>query len=290
MTELIQNAWLGWQAYKESGRLIALFLLILLTLWLWKTGQERSFRFYAAVLAVLCICPVTAALLMQYQTRFYDYQWIWSYVPVTIVTAWGTVLVADRIRSVYLGRERYKAYGLFVLLAAVFLLCGNFGKASGQWAEERADRGSAVQILTAVTESIATSENSHSEALCILGPRNVIAEARRLDGRIRTVYGRDMWDLHLGAYSYDVYDDGTQQLYEWMNAVEASAGDGEALAAALEVPGNEIRKSGANCLIMPADVPEELVQAIEEELQVSAVFAPGCVYYRISGEGGDQNE
>ncbi len=290
MTELIQNAWLGWQAYKESGRLIALFLLVLLVLWLWKTGQEGSLRFYATVLAVLCICPVTAALLMQYQTRFYDYQWIWSYVPVTIVTAWGAVLVADRIRSAYRGRERYKAYGLFVLLAAVFLLCGNFGNASGQWAEERADRDSAVQILTAVTESIATSENPHSEALCILGPRNVISEARRLDGGIRTVYGRDMWDLHLGAYSYDVYDDGTQQLYEWMNAVETSAGDGEALASALEVPGDEIRKSGANCLIVPADVPKELVQAIEEELQVPAVFAPGCVYYRISGEGGDQNE
>jgi hypothetical protein len=97
MTELLRNASLGWADYKGSGKLAILLLAALMYLWFaGKWRKQKALVLYTTVAAVCCILPVTAALLMLYQTKFYDYQWIWSIVPLTAVTAYGATLFLEQ--------------------------------------------------------------------------------------------------------------------------------------------------------------------------------------------------
>ncbi len=99
MGELLGNAWRGWLEYEESNKLIVLFLLVLLLFWLLELGERQHRRIfgYCAAMGVLCVCPVTAVILMRYQTLFYDYRWIWAFVPCTAMIACGGVLLLDRL-------------------------------------------------------------------------------------------------------------------------------------------------------------------------------------------------
>ena len=98
MGELLKNALLGWQAYITPGKLPVLLAVELLFCWL--TGRklgQKALVCYTGAMACVCIFPVTAVLLMVYQTKFYDYQWIWSTVPLTVVTAYGAVEILGSI-------------------------------------------------------------------------------------------------------------------------------------------------------------------------------------------------
>ena len=128
MMELFRNAGMGWADYKSGGKMAA-FLLIAL-LYLWFTGKAKEVRVlavFASVSAVCCILPLTAVPLMLYQTKFYDYEWIWSLVPLTSVTAYGlTVFLAEQWeRKDDGGRPRAVAVTLLLLLA--LLLGGSLG-------------------------------------------------------------------------------------------------------------------------------------------------------------------
>ena len=96
MNELLNNAWSGWLDYMGAGKLAGLAFLLLLLLWLLHLGNRRQ-QFlcgYSLIFLAVCICPVTAGLLMLYQTKFYDYEWIWSLIPLTVLLACGgTVLL-----------------------------------------------------------------------------------------------------------------------------------------------------------------------------------------------------
>ena len=76
------DAWLGWKSFISNGKLAALLLAALIFLWYNRKQVERKLLVYTSVMAVCCILPVTAVVLMGYQTKFYDYEWIWSLVPL----------------------------------------------------------------------------------------------------------------------------------------------------------------------------------------------------------------
>ena len=102
MSELIQNAQLGWQEYTENGKMVALFLLALVIFWFGKREKwekHKALFQYSTLVAVFCIYPLTAALLMLYQTRFYDYEWIWNVAPITLVVSLTITLLLTEIRE-----------------------------------------------------------------------------------------------------------------------------------------------------------------------------------------------
>lgn len=207
MTELIGNAWTGWLDFTSGTKLAALFLAALLYLWLrgrWK--EQKTLYLYSAWMAFFCMLPLTAALLMLYQTRFYSYVWLWSLVPVTAVTAWAVTELCVGYLQELKPADRKKRLPAALLLLAVPILCGGIGKTDFEPAKEREERARAREILTEVRDS-------QGGELCLWAPREILQYAREFDGSIRLIYGRNMWDAALGAYTYDVYSDELRELY-----------------------------------------------------------------------------
>ena len=94
MWELLNNAWNGWGNFIFYGKYPALLLLVLVVFWFFSDQKREPVLLgYTTVMTVCCIFPLTAALLMQYQTKFYDYQWVWNYVPLLTVVAFAGTLV-----------------------------------------------------------------------------------------------------------------------------------------------------------------------------------------------------
>lgn len=230
MTEYLGHAWQGWLGYTDHGKLAALLLAALLFLWLGRKslqGQRRELLVYSTVMTVCCICPVTAAGLMLYQTRFYDYQWVWSLVPGTIVIAWGMTLFLSRQWQEFRLTEWKKGLPVTCLLLAITLLCGSMGGEVAGTDPEKQDRQQAAEVLAQVTGQFPEGE------ICLWAPRKVMEYTRETDPGIRLFYGRNLWDQSLNAYAYDVYQKDMEAIYVWMERavwgvvnMEATPGDG----------------------------------------------------------------
>ena len=62
--------------------------------------------------------PVTAVGLMLYQTKFYDYEWVWSIVPLTAMTGFAvTVFVTDILKE-FIGGDRKKQIAVVLFMVA----------------------------------------------------------------------------------------------------------------------------------------------------------------------------
>lgn len=303
MSELLKNAWMGWQNYTDNGKLAALLFAALLFLWFaGKTDRQKPFFGYTAMIAVCCTVPFSAAGLMLYQTRFYDYVWIWSLVPLTAVTAWGFV---EFLTDQRIGESRVQRAGIGLLAAAVLFLCGNLGKESVDFQAEKQELQGAEQVISAV------SQNREGGEFCLLAPQSIMEYARVIDGKLLLPYGRNMWDHALDGYSYDVYLPETVDLYRWMCSLEELGDFDNALAigmvtaeayepmrdACLKSADKHLDtalKKGVNCFLFPGGLKEEAVTYLAELLQektgsgVSAELiteaAGGSSYYLMMPE------
>ena len=129
MMTLLKSATNGWLDYTQHGKYAALLLAAILYLGycLWKSkaarngGKQPLFYLYAVLITLVCICPVTAVILMKYQTAFYSYVWIWAAVPQTALIAWACT------EFLYtLWREKsIRNVAATLLLAGIVILSGN---------------------------------------------------------------------------------------------------------------------------------------------------------------------
>ena len=274
MSELLRNAWMGWLAFSKAGKLGGVLLLVLVTLWLLKLGKERqrTLLLYTTVMTVLCIFPVTAAVLMLWQTKFYDYQWIWTVVPVTGMIACGCVLFLDWI---WKGSYPKKAQLVVTcLVLGMLLLCGGIGSPDKDVRDLKKERKEIAAVLSQV-------RGESDGKVCLWAPKEVIAQARTIDPQIILLYGRNMWEAHLNAYSYDVYDQDRRNLYVWMVMIGRygtldvpAAVDVDVVGDRLE-PGSHmeglsyVRKAvelGANRILLPGIMKEEALETLRGEL------------------------
>ncbi|MCM1062973.1 MAG: hypothetical protein NC420_00645 [Eubacterium sp.] len=269
MAELIRNAWTGWFRITSDGKIMALFLISLLFLWIGHRQEKQvTLLRYGTASALCCIVPVTASALMLYQTRFYDYEWIWSIVPVTIVTAYaGTKALAEHWQG--FRREAWRK-GLPVtagLLAVVFLCVGPDG-AGVDRESERVWRERTENIVEAAR--IRASEGD----LCMWAPRKVMEYARRVDSSILLPYGRNMWEEALGAYSYDTYLKEIEKMYLWMSLVEETCTESDADITDMVLEKMEeqdlstgecldaARRAGVSVLVLPEDTNRMLFNEV----------------------------
>lgn len=286
MAELVKNAWLGWFRVTAAEKTMALFLVSLLYLWagFGREGQKRLLR-YGTVMAVCCILPVTAAALMLYQTRFYDYEWIWSVVPVTVLTAYGgTKVLAQHWQGFC--REAWRK-GLPVtagLLLAAFLCSGPDG-ADMDRERVRERKGEAEAFLEAV--------NTGGGEVCLWAPRGIMEYVRALDGSILLPYGRNMWEEALGAYSYDVYPEEMVDLYQWMCVVEETCTENGVDVTGLLLDRleeeklstgeclNTARQAGVNLLALPENTNQLLLKEVSDFTGAQPEQCQGYYYFRL---------
>lgn len=241
MSELIKNAWLGWTSFKSAGKLVALPMAFLLFIAVYETIYKSAAGFfiengtekrrlkvlciYTAVIMALCIFPVTAAALMLYQTKFYNYEWIWSYVPVTAVTAAGGCFILKLIwRNRYTTPDRIKAGAATLLLAAAVVMCGQpwSGTSDDTSSETLVQYDKTELLISEITELVAKENKNDDgmEKICLWAPQEILEHARQCQSDITLIYGRNMWDNALNAYSYDTYPEEYERLYQWMQLVE----------------------------------------------------------------------
>lgn len=219
MRELLQNALNGPGSYFQSNHMIVLVMGLLVYFFVVKsdTGsrEKRLLRLSVFVLALL-LFPVSALALMLYQTRFYSYAWIWSLMPVTLLISWGSVTVLwrqTRQNRPEGGAGRRLTVGVAVLLALLFVT-GNMGVVQTVSEEERAQGSRDRQVVQYVQEM------PQAEEVLLWGPRTVLEAARQLDGGIRVLYGRNMWEPAAAAHTYDTYPMEQQRLFDWMEMIE----------------------------------------------------------------------
>ena len=215
MQELLTNAWAGWLRYTDNGKYAALLVIVLLFLWFRREEEkEKVLLIYTTLVSVMCVFPVSAAFLMAFQTRFYDYEWIWNYVPVTLLIAYGGTIFLVGCWEHY-KKSVWKCVGITSAVVMLVVLCGNLGENVFDAQTESQERTEAQEILGLLLE------DADGQEICLWAPKNIMASARAYDGSIQLIYGRNMWDAALGAYSYETYDEVTETLYLWMcNAEE----------------------------------------------------------------------
>lgn len=256
IAEWIESACMGWAAYIDGGKLAALALVTALFLWLGgrvKGAMGLLVRF-GAMGMVLCIFPVTAAGLMIYQTRFYDYQWIWSMVPVTaLIALGGTVFITTQWEA---SHSLLKRAIVTVSSVLIVLLCGGLGaeRMNPEKTQAQGKDGEAV---------LARIEAQCGEGVCLWAPAEVL-EYARLDGERELFYGRNMWDEALNAYSYDTYSQQHRELYLWMEKLD----DWQIDISVEEVLEN-INKAealGANCILIPTEMSDWLQEPETESV------------------------
>lgn len=268
MDELLRNAWNGWHSYTETGKLAALLLISLMLLWLYyKRVDRKNFLIYTTVAAGCCIVPVTAAGLMVYQTRFYDYEWIWSMVPLTAMVSFAvTLFVTEFLRDLTRGDKRKRA-GVIIMLLAAGLLCGGMGSKPWDMTKEREERQAAETLLTRLREHMGGRE------ICLWAPREVLEYVREYDAGIRLLYGRNMWELSMNAYSYDVYPEELTEVYEWMEGIGREPISAERCA---EIVG----ETGVNCVLLPGTAGVEDIEQFQEIMAMQAEMLGD--YYLLS--------
>lgn len=295
MAELFRNAGLGWTDYVRSGKLVVLLLASLLFLWFGRKHREQGDLLrYTAITTFCCILPVTAVLLMLYQTRFYDYEWIWSLVPLTGMTAYGiTVFLTEY--GTEAGREKgHRNIAVPFLLLAAILLSGDMGNTEEEWDRQRTENARAKDVLEQLGEEYSGGD------ICLWAPREILEYARETDGSLRLPYGRNMWDLSLNGYSYDTYEESTIRMYQWMEWVGETGrpdmkvqipeeGDGSYEEGGRKQTERTIRledsvshaiEMGVNCILISENAGLDAVKRMERILGVKAGLLEGYYFFK----------
>lgn len=278
MSELMRNAAEGWRVFNSNGKLMVLFLAAILLLWFgtekYRRGAAGKLLLYSCVVAACCVMPVTAAVLMKYQTRFYDYQWLWALVPVSILIAYGSVVFRVTLKEDASVSKKAASLSVVAMLA-VFCLCGNLGNTLWDRDAARAERDMAEAVLEEVTVQMQDKD------ICLWAPEAIVEYARSYDGAIRLLYGRNMWDAALNAYSYDTYDEMRLKLYYWLEQKEPEEERAKLRDVKPDIPAylEYARAQGVNVLILPISMPAEEVQQVNEYLTTTPMEVEAYYLY-----------
>lgn len=260
----------GMETYFAHDKMVVILIAGLLILWLGekKAGNPESNRLlvYSATMSCLLLFPLTAVFAVIYQSAYYDYEWVWSMVPVAAVVAYSGVSLYEKKE-----KERHgKAFWWLAILLLVFF-GGNQGRLQTATAEEKELGVSAEKILEVLESTFDTDRP------VLWGPSGIMQEVRQKTGDIFLVYGKDMWDPKAGAYDYEAYSEELTQAYEWMDTLsmletESSGAGAAELYDKYQIYDNlshvftAIWEAGGNVYVLPRTAADELEEVILQEL------------------------
>lgn len=263
MREYLEKSVNGWLNFSVDGKLMALLLVSIGILWLvHKKKVEQQFLYYLTIMTIACIFPLSACLLMMYQTRFYDYPWIWSMVPVSAGIAYAmTVITGDIWANLTIGRTRKILFTAATV--GIILLCGlsGFTKNGNEILSEEAEQ---------VVEALSAMDAKNN---MVWAPREIVTALRQRSG-VKVLYGRNMWDAPVSAYSYDEYNEQIKDCFAWMEWAQSydpkQDETGEEAIRYLDGVecGNYAKEKGVTVIVLPNGFDEELARLMEVDLGV----------------------
>ncbi len=212
-------------SFVQMGQFLMLFMVALLVLYLLDEQRCITFKQYAFLMLLVLLCPLTAKILVVYQTPFYSPDNLWALLPVTPLLAYGLVIASVKIvgalTSQYgrwnksVSRRKESILEAFVILglSLVLFLCGTleFGKSLTE--EAYGD----TLIPGAVCEVLDTLETENTDGVKVLAVDEVARWARIYDGKIILPYGRNMYESEMTAFTYEVYTEELHLLHDWVN-------------------------------------------------------------------------
>lgn len=225
----------GWQQYAGNGMYIGIFFAAMLYLWLVcynkfskedKNGKKMLF-FYALIIMVIVLFPGTVFLLLKYQTLFFTYSQLFLLIPMLPVTALAMTeffvwmrehLSAHKDTPEWIkGRPWICEAAALVLLTAVLCMAGSLSAAN----EVTGKTGTGVKVpehILQVYKALETDGDINLSKDVIAAPDEVLEYARSYSGEFKLLYGRNMWQKELNAYTYDTYNGDLQKLHAWINS------------------------------------------------------------------------
>lgn len=205
-----------------AGKYLALVLMALFFLWLLgrykKTENTRHLLLFGITISALVLIPVFGMPLMVYQTRFYNFRHLLLLLFPMVMIPWAlTEALEQGVNFMKRSAEEEdfakKNPWITRMLGAVVAICLLI--ISGNLLTEGVEVNftfSKEKVPANVMEVLELLEDGD----VLVAPNEVIEYARAYDGDLRLVYGRDMWQHALRAYTYNTYDDETCELYDWM--------------------------------------------------------------------------
>lgn len=292
--EYVKRTFDGMDQFFSVDKTVGLLLAVLILFWLQKKYpiNEKGNRLltFSLLTSVFLLCPFTAVVGVMYQTAFYDYEWLWSMVPITIVLSYAVVLLYDT--KVKKSDRKQKIISILVFVILLFW-SGNQGMIKtvpSMEAEQRQKAGAVAELL---------KEEAKDTELLLWAPIGIMQETRRQTGEVSLVYGRDMWEAKAGAYDYEVYSEFVISAYEWMLDSEEIAGNGETILKAVRVLWEleemnarlqdilpVLLEDGVNTIVIPIETVELFEVAFfpiveEKRLSVEEIQIESYMLYRL---------
>lgn len=204
----------GMESLNQNGQYFALILGILLFFYLIKPKEKLTFQKYTFLMVFLLFFPLTTYIILWYRTEFYRFSDLWNLLSVTIIIAFGLCEISNLLEQKNNWQKKKKKWILNAGIVLLVSLCGTVSPlyTKSEWGTGFTKMGEEeFKVLEII------SENQDWEEACVWAPNEIVESARGYDGNLRLLYGKDMWNHELHAYTYDVYDDNKKKLYEWMN-------------------------------------------------------------------------
>ena len=282
----------GMEQFFTADKMVVLLLAVFFLFWL-QDKKETSVEgnkllVFALVAGILLLCPITAVAGVIYQTAFYDYEWLWSMVPITIILSYAAVLLYDTKVGNTNWKKKVAAVAAFLLL---LFWCGNQGSLKTVDADVAEQQEKVIQLLEVLVQE------SAEEDIVLWAPKSIMQEARRSTGTIKLVYGRDMWEAKAGAYDYEAYSEVLTEAYEWIEDAERISTDTipkvvkilwqeEDMAARFKTLLPDVLSGNVNGIFMPMEV-EELFEEVffaeikEMGITVEEIQVEDYILYRL---------
>lgn len=233
MSNLFNSMKAGYAGFVEDGQYLMLFMVALLLLWISEDPKKKDFRKYSLIMLFVLLFPVTAEILMAYQTAFYNYEDLWELLPVTALISYGLVLAFNKmIAALNKGygrwhsatpksKENIQEIIVSIVLSAVLFLCGTLSVGKTMSKEVLGSE----RIPEEVTEVLLQVEIPPQEKVILLSPDGIMTWVRIYSGDIILPYGRNFTEPELSAYTYDIYGEDTLQLHDWINGTLPAGAD-----------------------------------------------------------------
>ncbi|MBO6015089.1 MAG: hypothetical protein J6P60_00685 [Lachnospiraceae bacterium] len=230
MTELWEQMKLTLYFMRLEDKYWGLFLGGLFVLFLLRARETGRLLVTACVTALVCICPITAYVLLRVLPSGTEYYRLWAITPALVVICAALTLLYERI-----GKKRRDKFlfvsGVFVIL----FLAGEFAYTSG---DARTDDPTRIGRDKAGAYELMLSDmrQQGKETAFLWGPYRVMADSRIYDTSLRPIYGKDI-EKENGAYDQTLMS--LYQGYENFAAEDAPTDNKEeqvmAIANALNV-------------------------------------------------------
>ncbi len=203
-------------AFQMSGGSVGfsgLYLAGIIALWYNKfsSRKEAGYLFWYAVLyTVLVLNPLSLYVVSHYLVKLgVDNYYLWS-IPTAPVIMYVVVLNLNLIKTWV-----HRLYFL-VGASALLLLAATTSYSPSEHPEITNDSYIASEELEVYESLTAYLDIMEKDRLLLWGDNGIMADARKVDGRFYTLYGRDLWEGRADAELTQVYEPAYGNLFQMM--------------------------------------------------------------------------